>query len=288
MASELCCYRAGGLGQAKYAARPAESSVERIGRYRSVWLSQWSLCVCCITPAQALSVREAIRDACRPPRSLPHDRRVTGLANVGQDSLAFLRTELRAGFSMAGGMPGDNRQDYRHEDAESDQYAKRRGEIDPHPDVDGDESAGRVAAPCRSHCAPCRQCRASDRSALGNWTRPRRKHDAVRPCLDAVTALLGRGSASSRKPAIKAPKLSYAYSAADIPRLPPNENATGDEQTTGKPRAIVPRVAEASDRIVAAAQHSDLVGIEHSEPGIRPTGRLPRADARSRWDLAPE
>ena len=244
--------------------------------------------MCCITLHRHSACAKRYETPAGPHAPCPTNRRGTGLANVGQDSLAFLRTELRAGFSMAGGMPGDNGQDYRHEDAESDQYAKRRGEIDPHPDVDGDESAGRVAAPCRSHCAPCRQCRASDRSALGNWTRPRRKHDAVRPCLDAVTALLSRGSASSRKPAIKAPKLSYAYSAADIPRLPPNENATGDEQTTGKPRAIVPRVAEASDRIVAAAQHSDLVGIEHSEPGIRLTGGLPRADARSRWDLAPE
>jgi hypothetical protein len=57
----------------------------------------------------------------------------------------LLRAELRAGFGVAGGVPSDNRQDYRHEDAESDQYTERRNEIHPHPDVDGDEDVGHVA-----------------------------------------------------------------------------------------------------------------------------------------------
>jgi hypothetical protein len=65
-----------------------------------------------------------------------------GLANVGQDSLAFVRAELRAGFSVAGGNPTSNGQDYRHENTESDQYAERRNEIHPHPDVDGGTASG--------------------------------------------------------------------------------------------------------------------------------------------------
>ena len=85
------------------------------------------------------------------------------LANVCQDSLAFLRAERRAGFSVAGSVPGGNGEACRCEDAESDQYAERRNEIHPHPDLDSDESGGCDAAP-RLFSPPASSSRTSIRN----------------------------------------------------------------------------------------------------------------------------
>jgi hypothetical protein len=79
----------------------------------------------------------------RPSLWIPRGEGDSRLANVGQDSLAFLRAELGAGFSVSGG----NAEDDYHEDIESHQHAERRSEIHPHPAVEGDKRGGHLAAP---------------------------------------------------------------------------------------------------------------------------------------------